>query len=49
MIAEKLRPVWVWLLVNVTGIIIYLAIGAWIKAPRPEGYELNGIDEYIFG
>lgn len=48
MIAEKLRPMWIWLLVNVAGVVIYLAIGAWIKAPRPEGHELNGIDEIYF-
>ena len=45
MIPEKLRPLWVWLLVNMTGIVVYLSIGAWIKAPRPVGDELNGIDE----
>ncbi len=45
MSASRLRAVWSWLLINATGMVIYVAIGAWIKAPRPEGYQLNGIDE----
>ena len=31
-------------MVNLTGLVVYLVIEHWILAPRPEGYELNGID-----
>ena len=32
---------------NIIGIFVYLRIEAWIIAPRPEEYALNGFDEGI--
>lgn len=48
MIPAKLRSMWVWLLINAIGLIIYLSIEHWVLAPRPEGYELNGFDIWFF-
>jgi hypothetical protein len=37
-----------WLLANFIGIGLYLLFEYWILSPRPEGEELNGIDEKAF-
>jgi hypothetical protein len=48
MISEKLRPMWVWLLINAVTLIIYVGIEHWVLAPRPEGYELNVFDIWFY-